>query len=87
MYVTIECCVLQHVFFTGINCNEFLQLLDGVVSSSCGIGKKRRSIDGLPLVRHERQTNIIFPSVTIDQSIVTTINGVQLSNVTLSTGE
>ena len=64
-----------------------------VVPGTCAFTKKRkRSIDS-PIVRHKRQDNTIvitFPTVTINQSIVTMINDTLLPavvNVSLNSGK
>ena len=55
---------------------------DDITNAGCyiDVGKRKRDVDN-PIVRHKRQRYVLFPTVNIDQSIVTMINDPLLPNV------
>ena len=57
--------------------------------ADCGIIILKRSVDYYYRVRNKRQSTIMLPNVTIDQSLVTAINDVlpAIMNVSLDGGE
>ena len=60
------------------------------IVADCGISVLKRSVDYYYLVRNKRQSSVMLPNVTVDQSFVTVINNVLLPavrNVSLDGGE
>ena len=57
--------------------------------ADCGITVLKRSVNYYYLVRNKRQSTIMLPNVTVDQSLVTAINDVlpAIMNVSLDGGE
>ena len=57
--------------------------------ADCGISVLKRSVDYYYLVRNKRQSTVMFPNVTVDQSLVTEVNNVlpAVRNVSLDGGE
>ena len=64
-------------------------MLELYLPEQCGLAKRKRSVD-TAIVRQKRNHDMMFPNVTINQSLVTMINDTLLPavmNVSLNSGE